>query len=526
MEEIQLVGNISIQSGLTVEFSVTRRYMNENWITIDSLSIGSRMKCFLGSSCYVDKPEVEDEGVPICSAQLYYQSVINCHLSPFLDPHPAAQSICRHWRSATFDTKALWSLVTLSDRPPFHFSALCLDRSGTTSPLDVEIEINNRFWQHIPDCDPNTRVQAVHGALTFILAHGGIPSRWRSLWLYTPGSQRSNLGLHIAALDIIGAFPMPSLQYIELKCSIYHYGGGDQTHILSLPAKPLFRDPSPTQLRVAKLEWIPRPYLFVNPGYPQLVGLNHLEIRFPLDLPELEHMKTLLDASPMLRVLSLDLRATSPQISAELIYLPKIHIPSLQVLALSANSRTHTPRWGHNLLLMIDAPNVESLRFQLEYSGADPLQDQELIDYITRGANPANPRALFPSLTALELSIDQDHTGLFEQFLTAYSLITTLYLPHPTYGQVEALRMQPWLVPELTCLAVKAERDSTLRDAIFERCSAGLPLKTVLVELSPVPLPWIRRSEARLREYLEGLDVRIILTKSNTRARKMLGFVE
>jgi hypothetical protein len=319
---------------------------------------------------------------------------------------------------------------------------------------------------------------------------------------------------------------MPSLQYVELKCSVHDDNGKGQIRISSLPPKPLFCDPAPIRLRVAKLEWVPSSYLFANPNHLQLVSLSHLEIRFPADLPQLEHMHTLLCASPMLEVLLLDLRATRPHSPVDLIYLPRINFPGLRALGLSVNSRIRTPRWGHNLLLMIDAPNVESLQFQLEYSGADASQDRELIDYITRGANPVSPRPLFPSVTGLELSIDQDYTRLFEQFLAAYSQITILSLPRPTHAQLEALPIQPWLVPDLSYLIVYASPNSPLKAIIAERCSAGLPLKEVLVEMRPMPTSLIGRAESRIQEQLQGLGARIALSRSKNRARKVLGFVE
>ncbi|CAE6536117.1 unnamed protein product [Rhizoctonia solani] len=443
-------------------------------------------------------------------------------------------SICQRWRMVALNTKSLWSLVTLSDGSPFHFSALCLDRSGTTTPLDIEISLSRRLWgrQFHPKPGKYMYLHAILDGLDFIVARGGSTSRWRSFWLHTPENIHS-IDPQIAALDFIGKHPLPALERLELKYDSPYLTQAEERLRKISHNRPLFHAPPPSHLKVATLEWIPNPYLFASPDCPQLVGLTCLEIKFPAILPNLEHIHALLAANPRLRVLSIDTRLyifplpPNSEDRKELVHLPKINMPNLRALALLFSARTYTPWWEHSLLLMLDAPNVESLRFWLRRSVHRVPRCQAFVDYLVKGTNPSNPRSLFPSLTGLELFVENDTAsphdgGLNEELLVAYPTITTLILPWGTSHR--GLGIQPWLVPCLNRLLISTRSAWELREIIVKRHGAGLGPQIVEVPMLRDEL--FGSEEQMYLEVLNGLDIDVRIGYSKHRVREVLGFDE
>ncbi|KAG8690690.1 hypothetical protein FRC11_009745, partial [Ceratobasidium sp. 423] len=288
----------------------------------------------------------------------------------------------------------------------------------------------------------------------------------------------------MAALDFIGKHPLPALERLELKYGSPYLSRVEERLGKISHNRPLFHDSPPTHLKVATLEWVPNSYLFANPDCPQLVGLTCLEIKFPAILPNLEHINALLAANPMLRVLSIDTRlehripSSNSEGPTELVHLPKINMPNLRALALQFSIRTNTPLWEHSLLLMLDTPNVESLRLWLKRNGHRVPRYRDFVDHLIKGSNPSNPRPLFPALTGLELFIERHEAvplhddRLDYELLAAYPTITTLALP--CRASHHGLGIQPWLVPCLNRLLIPVMSAWELKETIPKRCNAGL----------------------------------------------------
>ncbi|CAE6435389.1 unnamed protein product [Rhizoctonia solani] len=422
----------------------------------------------------------------------------------------------------------LWSLITLSDSPPFSFSALCLDRSGTTTPLEIEIRLSNRLWGYLEEPEPELYTFGMLDALEFIVENGGTTSRWKSFWLYTPGD--IDIEPHETALGFIQNSPMPALERFEIKYDGPHYKDFEDHQRDDLRNKPLFLDP-PTRLKAATLEWIPNSCLFTIPTRPQLVGLTRLEIMFPETHPELERFHALLSASPALSILSIDTRRMCYDRSSSVdgravVRLPKIHLPNLRALALLFSSRTIIPWWEHSLLLMLNAPNVESLRLWLEGHAYWVPQNQDLVEYIAKGPDSADPKPLFPYLTGLELFIKQDRraprSDPDEELLAAYPGLRTLVLPH--LARHNGLRVRPWLVPSLVRLIIHVRSPSELEEAIYERCAAGMAPK--VVEVPMLSEAHIEREGSKYSKVLDGLGVEVCFSHSNHRVREALRFEE
>ncbi|CEL61053.1 hypothetical protein RSOLAG1IB_04293 [Rhizoctonia solani AG-1 IB] len=444
-------------------------------------------------------------------------------------------AVCRHWRKVALDTKILWSIVTLADNPPFYFSELCLDRSGTATPLDIEIYVSNRFWGYKSKSESEVYRGAMTNALNFIVAHGGTPSRWRNFWLRTPSRIRS-IDPQVAALNFIGKSSMPTLERFEIEYDSTHYANIEKCWRNALSNRPLFCDPLPTCLKVARLEWIPNPCLFTE--YPQLVGLTRLEIKFPPRLPQLKHIHALLASSPMLEVLSIDTRirqcnhvpsSYSTDQSQLSINLPKVGLPKVRTLGLLFNTNEVFASWGYNLLLMLDVPNVKYLRLLLESSGFQgrvPV-DRRYIQYLTKGPNEDKPKPLFPLLASIELFAEsrlimKHLRNPTEELLEAYPAITTLAVPQR--GKLNILNVQPWLVPCLDRLIIPSSIVFESKESIYKRCAAGLGLKTVEV-LLPDELGELdeRQMRSGCLEVLDGLGVDVCFGYSG-RVREVLGF--
>ncbi|KAF8706206.1 hypothetical protein RHS03_05121, partial [Rhizoctonia solani] len=441
------------------------------------------------------------------------------------------------WPSLTdfsfFIFTQLWSVVTLSDNPPFNFSRLCLDRSGTTTSLDIEIDMSNRFWNH-QEPESEVYTNATIDALNFIVVHGGTPSRWRTFWFHMPWKVRG-MEPQIAVLNFISESPMPKLERFEVKYDGAHHRKIEERWGKLLSNKPLFQHPPPARLKVAVLEWVPNPYLFAGSlaGRPQIVGLTRLEVKFPPKLPKLEDFGALLVNSPMLEVLSIDTRINqcshrSPNQGGQNLptSLPRISLPKVRVLGLSFNTSHVFPWWGHSLLFMLNAPNVQSLRLLLESPGCRgrvPV-NQTFIDYIIKGDDQTKPKPLFPLLTNLELFVEPivERSGRRypnQEILKAYPSITTLILPRPT--ELHMLSIQPWLVPCLNRLIVYARLASELRESISERCVADLGLKTV--EVLVLDESNNEEIESKYIGELYGLGLEISFSHSKHRVREVLG---
>ncbi|CAE7136418.1 unnamed protein product [Rhizoctonia solani] len=429
-------------------------------------------------------------------------------------------SICRHWRRVAFDTKSLWSLVTISDSPPFKFSALCLERSGTTMPLDIEIHLSNRLWGYLDDPVPELYEFGMLDALEFIVECGGTTTRWRTFWLCTPEDTSSTVPL-MTALDFIGKHPMPSLESLEIQYESQYEMVFGTPPAETTPEKSLFLSP-PTRLKTTRLEGAPNTYLFSSLG--QLVGLTRLEIKFPRTLPRIEQLYALLAASPALAVLSIDTREsyTSTPSSSDhrevVDYLPKIHMPNLRALGLLLSGCSCIEWLEYSLLLILDAPNVESLRLWLQkhYGQLTPITSP-IVDYIVQGAG-SRSRPLFPHLSALELHNARDN-DFDERMLAVYPGITTLVLP--TRKPHGVLSAQPWLVPSLhslfICVMLKQEEANESSYGLFGRLFHSKPAPVELVDYD-TKIWWMQKkiqNWEKLRNGVEG-GVRDICTGLDT----------
>ncbi|CEL61049.1 hypothetical protein RSOLAG1IB_04289 [Rhizoctonia solani AG-1 IB] len=322
---------------------------------------------------------------------------------------------------------------------------------------------------------------------------------------------------------------MPSLEHFELQHNGTEHGWSGRGNIGS-SNKPLFHTP-PARLKVAILEQIQSSRLFTSPECPQLVGLTCLKLKLAPVLPSLEGFNALLAASPMLEILSIDLRYqrrdSFPSASSRpgSNPLPKVKLPNLRSLGLLFRARPYSIDWEYDMLRMLDAPNVRFLRFRLLGWSS---KNKDVVDYLAKGSDLSNPRPLFPLLVGLDIFvgqwIDQYLLGsgfylLYEVMFTAYPFLTTLTLLGRAWSDVFELRQ--WSLPNLERLLVDSASPLGLKAFINGRHDAGLGLETL--EILLVSKSHREHIMSQFKEALDGLGVDVRFCHTTQRAHEIMG---
>ncbi|CAE6445384.1 unnamed protein product [Rhizoctonia solani] len=411
-------------------------------------------------------------------------------------------AVCSYWRQVALDTTALWTKVTLLDRPRWHFSKICLTRAGHTALLDIDLDMEEDFWADTENATLDELAERAEDALAFIVTHGGVPSRWRSF------SMTTDVFLaQLAAMKLFGKSSFPSLISLEMRFTgPYEFDGEDgftlEEHIES-PPKLLFKE-SPPQLRSIKLQGVPGSYLFGHPAHPQFVVLTHLELRFEARYPSLTDFNKLLAANPGLESIFLELGDVERSVKVEKKRLHKVHLPKLQSLSCVDVA---SPLWTLHAITMLDAPNVTSLELTLGISSYQRHREQvgiqKLLDHIIGDQSLPNPEPRFPSLRSLtlasEMQLGFEHN--IAAVLAAYPQLTDLRLPG--CPSLMPLLQRPWLAPGIERLRVGVRNLVQLKKVVNSRCKAGLPLRTVLVDQLELQVKVKPSDRAQLRKYVD-----------------------
>ncbi|KAG9075793.1 hypothetical protein FRC06_009885, partial [Ceratobasidium sp. 370] len=383
----------------------------------------------------------------------------------------AVSAVCRRWRAVALGTPQLWSRVMLDDPVPWDRSALYLSRSGTV-PLDIEIDMREEFWDNTENGTTEECTERAQEALKFIVSHGGITSRWQSIFIIT-----NAFGPHRAVIDFLGLSPMPELQYLRLLFEgPAELDEGDELDLYEatrIKPRQFFHQP-PSKLHTARLGGVPNPFLFGHPNQLRLPSLTHLELAFVDSPPRLPDLSALLRVTTHLEVLHFGLDAVDPAGRHKLnSHLPKIQLNHLRELALLD---IRDALWPLNLLMIIKAPNLEYLNLHL---GQCETGCDRMIEYLANGGNKSDPQPHFPSITHLRAWFDAGNRSTrhrLETLLRAYSQIIRLDVP---FGPLDALLVRPWLVPNLKHLWVAGCPGSEIKKVVVARAKAKLPLEVV-----------------------------------------------
>ncbi|KAG8710705.1 hypothetical protein FRC08_016810 [Ceratobasidium sp. 394] len=386
----------------------------------------------------------------------------------------AVSAVCHRWRALAIRTPQLWSDVTLSGTPPWDRSALYLARSGSTAPLDVGIDMTEDYWNTENEA-LEVCVERAQKALEFIVSHGGVTSRWRSVSITTEA-----FGPHRVVVDFLRSSPLPELQSLMLSfdgpSELDEEDTLDLVDTMYLRPMPLFQDPPP-KLHTVHIGGLSNPFLFGHSNQLQLPGLTHLRLHPICLLPPLSDFRALLAATTGLVSLHLDLEMAHPTKSHNPdLYISKVQLPHLREFGLYAINETY---WPLNVLKMLEAPNVEELQVGRVSCEASI---KELVHYLADGGNKSTPQPVFPSVNYLWLSLAgvSDSTALLKTLLHAYPRITRLDIP---FIPLDALLVKPWLARNLQHLRATEGRGSDFRKLVAARARAKLPLKVLETDI-------------------------------------------
>ncbi|KAG9086703.1 hypothetical protein FS749_003441 [Ceratobasidium sp. UAMH 11750] len=231
---------------------------------------------------------------------------------------------------------------------------------------------------------------------------------------------------------------------------------------------------SPTKLRTVKLGGVPNPFLFGHSNQLRLPSLTHLDLAFVYYTPGLPDLKALLRVTTQLVVLRLDFDLLGPlephQINPRL---PQVYLHHLREFELS---NVQDALWPLNLLMITNAPALEYLNLHL---GQCETGCDKLIEYLGNGGSISNSQPRFPSITHLRAWFDAGDRSTkrrLQALLRAYPQITRLDIP---FGPLDALLVQPWLVPNLKHLWVAGRPGSEIKKVVAARANAKLALELV-----------------------------------------------
>ncbi|EUC56514.1 F-box-like domain protein, putative [Rhizoctonia solani AG-3 Rhs1AP] len=392
---------------------------------------------------------------------------------------------------------------------PCKRTALYLNRSGSTALLDIKIVIFSPQSPGKGEKLENLRnySERVRKTFAFIVKHGGSSSRWRSLCFGTDIFASCS-----AAVDLLSKAGLSSLESLEIVF-MGPWQGHPEDDKMFLDAyrgksssKLLFAEPPP-QLGSVRLEGVINSHLFGDISRPQLAGLTDIYISFSGRHPGINHIHSMLAASPRLTKLCFNSGDTDPDEdgpnAVQALDTPKVHMPTLKTLSFLSIS---SPVWVLNHLLTLDAPNMTT--FKLTF-GEEPEEwfnggrgaIRHLISYIATSGpvgTKRTPRPLFPSLTHITFSNSERFQEDLEMFLAGYPKIDSLALP-------ECPTLQPLVKATLGLanLKVGIKEVTELKDFLLARREAGVPLRTVQVARSRLGGPIDASVLKELEELVE-----------------------
>ncbi|KAG8704496.1 hypothetical protein FRC09_003494 [Ceratobasidium sp. 395] len=383
--------------------------------------------------------------------------------------------VCTHWRNVATNAPALWTYLYVSRSPPNHFAALYLDRCGSTALLDIDLEMTNNFYDEYPD-SVNSITSRAKDAIEFLIQHGAITSRWKSLLIRSRDSQMLYL-----ALEYVHPQSTPALQCLSIEYS-------PQVHVIrTIRAENKSENNAPSKLlprlRHVELTALPAGFLFEQ-SLPMLAGLTHLKLSCEFKLYSQGKLYDMLSANPQLESLNIGGGIIDEDFEPAD---RRVVLPSLRSLSIA--SEASCP-WTLGIMKMINGPAIEHLK--LSYYGYQPDKMVQVIEQIvghiasedSTDASPVpthNPalshRHAYPALRHLDVSglhPVHDETKVFRNLFWVLPTITLLVA---RASLVAVLGDQPGLLPHLERIKLIGKPPEGLSRILHRRAEAGYPVK-------------------------------------------------
>lgn len=384
---------------------------------------------------------------------------------------------------------------------------MLLARSGDTAPLDIYINMKGHFMDDLPSYEDHEYAKRALDALEFIVAHGGVTSRWEILVIW------SNMpDVILAVMHFVRNAHLGNLHTLELDNETYKLLEGDElvAEVLTGPAPPesvIFRT-QPPLLRHIELSGIPPSFLFQHGPIPLVCNLTSLNLTVVGSLPHLVGLRELFIHSPRLETLGL---YTARIESIGFQYQPpattRARMPHLRQFT---HHQWDSVSWGLCVLKMVDAPRVEV--FSLDLSC---IQDDTILSYLASGRRGerlvddhsslnehTDGTAIYPELKHLIIGSLSTSPKMFGDMLKASQNVTRLDwdLRLGSGADLCTVLGEATVCPQLEHLRVYQVPDE-LRMVVRQRAEQGRPLK--IVEVNSFFWDEIPRSTRReLRRFL------------------------
>ncbi|CAE6529847.1 unnamed protein product [Rhizoctonia solani] len=407
-------------------------------------------------------------------------------------------NVCHRWREVATRCPTLWTYIHITRPSPYHLISLYLDRAGSGSLLDIDIEMRTRFWRvvAIEAHDWGTQLHKVPYLLKFLISRGATVDRWRSLTVCAKQPE-----LLYAIIGFINAKPARALQFISCTWKYWRQDSEvevDDEELRSLEYPHLFSESfsfSPSmmpKLRTVEFNAIPWDYVFGrSPDPPILTGLTSLSLtsaHFPClvhDLqklisynPELEHLSLSISKEAATEFYNMHEVDTVPSPEP-----PRVRLPKL--LSLSFDNGGNAA-WAMSVFPMIEAPVLrlfsitgdftllrESLNLAEHLTGGEVSFLQDLP---TSSLNTEDNRPSYPLLDELDISRLSMVTDVLLRMLFSLPTITKV---HVSNQQIKQLKSAPQVLPNLEHIYCSLVSYKQLGDLLWGRLNVGAPVGTV-----------------------------------------------
>ncbi|KAF8601035.1 hypothetical protein BDV93DRAFT_525080 [Ceratobasidium sp. AG-I] len=311
---------------------------------------------------------------------------------------------------------------------------MLLARSGDSVPIDVDIDMKGHFMDNLPGYGGDEYAKRARDALEFIIAHGGVTSRWKTLTVWS-----NHPDPILAVMNFVYSAHLGNLCALKLINETWKLLEGDQLVAEVLPGQAssesvMFKT-QPPLLRYLELYGIPPNLLLQRGPIPLVCNLTLLHITIVDYLPHLVGLRELFIHSPRLETLSLE---TYNVENADFQHQPpaaiRVHMPCLRQFA---HHQWDPVSWGLSVLRMVDAPNVEVFTLDLSIV-EDPdavlaylslgRRGGRLIDDNSRLSEHINGASIYPVLKHLIVDGMSGSPKAFSDMLKAFQNVTRLDL--------------------------------------------------------------------------------------------------
>ncbi|KDN36627.1 hypothetical protein RSAG8_10730, partial [Rhizoctonia solani AG-8 WAC10335] len=137
--------------------------------------------------------------------------------------------VCGRWRAVAINNPALWTWITIKRPSHCEMAASYLVRAGSTTRLDIEIEMRSGFWDRAEILPTDWASQLPYNSdlIEFLKAHGASPGRWRtlSIWARQPEPL-------FEVLSFLHGNEAPVLQCLSLKWASKSMQRADESRAL------------------------------------------------------------------------------------------------------------------------------------------------------------------------------------------------------------------------------------------------------------------------------------------------------